>query len=430
MISEKNNILSGTLVYSPEFEQNAKKVVIKTANIMADSNGIVPLSKENAFEQAEVVEEVLDFDGPSSVGPIPAPVHSDIITDAPVLTENPSELESARPPLESLDIVNKGRDVFNNAINRVEGLSSKPEEKLISPLGVEMPEIETPLETEPNGINDALFAGAPQPVSPQGLPAMDVVNQGVQLPESPQISELPQVPNLQEIPEVSEVPEESQSSSPSLEEMLSPSGNITSNINVAPKLSGTEIDKLEDSIADRAAQFENDFKISFEDQIDAFRADVNDLIRTYIAKSDNLDNGSMSESRAPELPQLPVTPEPTQVSSMQQPQQMIPSVQPQMMSPMQSQMMSPMQTPMQPQMVSQQQVPQFVNNQMGGNIPNFPGAPMGNSTPPQFMGDPSQNPSPFSAQVQPGNFIPQYENPEPEKVDEGPIKGGGMFIQF
>ena len=150
MISEVENVLKATIVISPEYEAHARKVVVKEANIKPNENGVVPLGKDGAFEHDE--EEVLDFIGPSKAGPLQEPKPSDTIEEAPVLTEDPSRLEEVVNPIkEELEKI-QNKDVVK------EEIKDEAKNEIVSPLGVTMPEIETPIANEPNLDDSSLFS--------------------------------------------------------------------------------------------------------------------------------------------------------------------------------------------------------------------------------------------------------------------------------
>lgn len=365
MISELENVLKATVVISPEFESNARKVVVKEANIKPNDKGIVPLGKDGAFEKNE--EEVLDFIGPSTAGPLQEPKPSDTIEEAPVLTEDPSSLEDVVTPIK------EGIDALQNKIESLkeEPAEEKKEDELVSPLGVTMPEIETPIANEPNLNDTSLFSipgETPEPASaPEPEPEPKEEKVEIELPEMPSLD--------------ADIKEE-----PSLEEMLSPSSDGPKETNIpemskgelpeidSPKSEGTNSD-LDAALEDRLLSFENNIKSNLENQIDTLLGDLRKMVgdKSYTPSEPKLE--TMSNT-----PVMESTPEP---SPMPIQQEMSPMMQPQSQIPMMTPMMGPMMQP-------QQQMP-VQNPMMSSNM---------------------------------------YNNPEPQSIDNGPIQGGGMFIQF
>lgn len=405
MISELENVLKGTVQYTPEYEANIRKVVVKQANITPGENGVAPLSKQNGFE-VEKEEEILDFVGPSSAGPIPAPVPSDVITEAPVLTEDPSKLEEVVKPLQD-----ELKKLQNSNLIQEEIANT-----IVSPLGVQMPEIEAPLETEPTGVNESLFADhAPDPSEtakeepatemptmspeialpnpPESVPSSMLPPESVQTPE-PALPSMPAMPELPPMPVMPGV--RPATAGPSLEEMLSP--QMAKPIEPQmPTMSASKFDELPAmnsndlgaAIDDRLIKFENDIKAHLEDQIDALSVDIKNIMSNGKNFTTNTPSNSSPSMSSNELPTMSGLPE------------------------MQINMSMPQMSSQMPQMSSQmpQMSPQMSN--MG----------------PQIMSAPSQGPTPFNISGQ-MNSMPTFNNPEPEKIDDGPIKGGGMFIQF
>ena len=372
MISELENVLKATIQYTPEYESDIRKVVVKQSNLMPNENGVIPLGKQNSFEKEE--EEILDFMGPSTAGPIPAPVPTDVITDAPVLTEDPSKLEEVVKPLQ---------DEFEKLKNK-NLIQEELENTIVSPLGVQMPEIEEPLETEPTMVNESLFADhepAQEEVSSQQMPT-------VELPEMPAMPQMPQValptppvmdPSLTSAPQLPEMPQmpvmPASVQGPSLEDMLSPQVTENNAKSELPTMDANN-DGLGVSIDDRLIKFENEIKAHLESQIDLLSADIKKMVSkgetlsTSIMNNQPVNNVELPTMSSP-LPEMPMT------------------------------------------------------NNMMTNQPTTQGM-MGGM---QMVNNPGQNQTPFNEFNQ-MNQTPMFNNPEPEKVDDGPIKGGGMFIQF
>ena len=384
MISEKENILKGTVVYSPEFEADARKVVVKTSNIVPNESGIVPLGKENSFE---VEEEVMDFAGPSTAGPLKEPEHSDIIEEAPVLTEDPSKLQEVIKPIQEEIEKRQEGDLIKDEI----------ENGIVSPLGVKMPEIETPLDNAPSGVNDALFADSTKEEkkeekaeeAEEDLPLAIDPDEPESKPEEKKEEEV-----LAEEPAPTPEPE------PIPEEQ------------VEEPAFGTNTAELEVIIDDKLIQFENKVKAHLENQIDALSADLKSLI-SMGKKTDKIEEGNgLGAPISAQEERIEIVP-PADVLNTGLPQ--------------------PIPTP--------EPAPAQVTSDPTLNAVSEPAAPE--------EGIPGLGPTPFNIEAQAQDFMNQPDSmvaepadptlpqtpvePAPQEaapIDDGPIKGGGMFINF
>ena len=374
MISEVENVLKATIVISPEYEAHARKVVVKEANIKPNENGVVPLGKDGAFEHDE--EEVLDFIGPSKAGPLQEPKPSDTIEEAPVLTEDPSRLEEVVNPIkEELEKI-QNKDVVK------EEIKDEAKNEIVSPLGVTMPEIETPIANEPNLDDSSLFSIPGETPEPETVKEPEASSEpNVDLPEMPALEPSQPEPSLEEM--LSPKEEKSSSDIPTMSKSVLPAID-------SPKSSSDNGD-FDIALEDRLIQFETQIKSNLESQIDSLLDDLRRMTEgktiTPLPSSEPQLETMSSAMLEPEVPPM----------QMQQPM-----MQPQMDNGMNS--MNNMNT---------------MNNMNPGMNSGMMSPMMGPMMQPQSM--PAQNPMMGSN---------MYNNPEPQSIDNGPIQGGGMFIQF
>ena len=122
MISEVERIQSGLIESTVEFNTQRKVIGVATTNLLPNENGIVPLSKQGAFQVVEQVVEQIDFNEVTEtqnnevtetmeqldlptvsetletpVG-LQEPVHNDVLTENPVNVENPEDLSGFKIP--------------------------------------------------------------------------------------------------------------------------------------------------------------------------------------------------------------------------------------------------------------------------------------------------------------------------------------------
>ena len=116
MISEVEKIKQGLVEKTVEFDTQRKVIGVSTTNLLPNENGIVPLSKQGAFEPVETIDfsdavnqnapqeetiEQLDLpvlDSTPQAGVLPEPVHNDVLTGSPVSVENPQDLSGFKIP--------------------------------------------------------------------------------------------------------------------------------------------------------------------------------------------------------------------------------------------------------------------------------------------------------------------------------------------
>ena len=117
MISEVDKIKQGLVEKTVEFDTQRKVIGVSTTNLLPNESGIVPLSKQGAFEPVETIDfseavnqnvpqeetiEQLDLpildSAPSQPGTLPEPVHNDVLTGSPVSVENPQDLSGFKIP--------------------------------------------------------------------------------------------------------------------------------------------------------------------------------------------------------------------------------------------------------------------------------------------------------------------------------------------
>lgn len=116
MISEVEKIKQGLVEKTVEFDTQRKVIGVSTTNLLPNENGIVPLSKQGAFEPVETIdfsdavnqnapqEEIIEqldlpvLDSTPQAGTLPEPVHNDVLTGSPVSVENPQDLSGFKIP--------------------------------------------------------------------------------------------------------------------------------------------------------------------------------------------------------------------------------------------------------------------------------------------------------------------------------------------
>ena len=213
MISEVERIQSGLVEATVEFNTQRKVIGVATTNLLPNENGIVPLSKQGAFQVVEQTVETIDFneatnvvaennveaieqlDLPAMEEPvaptIQEPLHEDVITNVPVNVESPQDLSTFKIP---------------------EPVAEE-EPAIMEPIGpvavdIQMPEMpETIVANEPSIMDENIF----ESVSTQQMTEPTQV-----MPETPQMDVQPQTEQF-EIPSLTQS-EEILNSIPTAEE--------------------------------------------------------------------------------------------------------------------------------------------------------------------------------------------------------------------
>lgn len=202
MISELEKIQSGLVETTVEFDTQRKVIGVATTNLLPNENGIVPLSKQGAFQIVEQAVETVDFteavndvqnsnneelieqlDLPvlgetQEPSTLQEPVHSDVLTESPVSVENPGDLSGFKIPEPVVE----------------------EEPAVMEPIGpvvadIQMPQMpETIVANEPEVTNQDIFESIPtlQQEEPQ-------VNDAPQLTQSEEI--LNSIPTAEQVSE-------------------------------------------------------------------------------------------------------------------------------------------------------------------------------------------------------------------------------------
>ena len=165
MTSELDKIEKGLVQATVEFDTQRKVIGVSTSNLLPNENGIVPLSKQNAFQPVETVDfsqavnevqtqpneaviEQLDLpvlsDEPIQSQGLKEPVHNDVIVDSPVNIENPMDLTGFKIP----------EPVMEESPAAMEPVGP-------TVLDIQMPQMpQTVVANEPDGLDENIFEDA------------------------------------------------------------------------------------------------------------------------------------------------------------------------------------------------------------------------------------------------------------------------------
>lgn len=229
MISELDKVQRGLVEATVEFDTQKKVIGVATTNLLPNEKGIVPLSKQGAFQQEEVEtvdfmgavenaqqqnqEEVLEqLDLPvltdSSAQPVglQEPVHNDVITSSPVSVESPEDLSGFKIP----------QPIEEEAPSVMEPVGPVA-------VDIQMPQMpETIVANEPEEFNANIFE--------ESLPAMEPVSNAPS-PVNPEL-----VVNSEEIlntiPTTTPTNEQPPVFEPVTEEVAPPMNNIMPDIDI------------------------------------------------------------------------------------------------------------------------------------------------------------------------------------------------------
>ena len=238
MISELEKVQRGLVEATVEFDTQKKVIGVATTNLLPNEKGIVPLSKQGAFQQEQVEtvdfmgaientqqpkqEEVLEqLDLPvltdTTVQPIglQEPVHNDVITGSPVSVESPEDLSGFKIP----------QPIEEEAPSVMEP---------IGPIAVDiqMPQMpQTIVANEPEEFNANIFE--------ENLPAMESISDAPS-PVNPEL-----VVNSEEIlssiPTTTPTNEQPPMFEPTVEEVVPPMNNIMPDIDIQMPLLQEEV---------------------------------------------------------------------------------------------------------------------------------------------------------------------------------------------
>lgn len=229
MISELDKVQRGLVEATVEFDTQKKVIGVATTNLLPNEKGIVPLSKQGAFQQEEVEtvdfmgavenaqqqnqEEVLEqLDLPvltdSSAQPVglQEPVHNDVITSSPVSVESPEDLSGFKIP----------QPIEEEAPSVMEPVGPVA-------VDIQMPQMpETIVANEPEEFNANIFE--------ESMPAMEPVS-NTPSPVNPEL-----VVNSEEIlnsiPTTTPTNEQPPMFEPATEEVVPPMNNIMPDIDI------------------------------------------------------------------------------------------------------------------------------------------------------------------------------------------------------
>lgn len=232
MISELDKVQRGLVETTVEFDTQKKVIGVATTNLLPNEKGIVPLSKQGAFQQEQV--ETIDFMGAaenaqqqkqeevleqldlpvltdSSAQPVglQEPVHIDVITSSPVSVESPEDLSGFKIP----------QPIEEEAPSVMEPVGPVA-------VDIQMPQMpETIVANEPEEFNANIFE--------ESLPAMETVN-NTPSPVNPEL-----VVNsekiLSSIPTTTPTNEQPPMFEPATEEVIppmNPMNNVMSDIDI------------------------------------------------------------------------------------------------------------------------------------------------------------------------------------------------------
>lgn len=150
MVSEMNTILGGQVVKSNEFDANKKIIGIAASNLIADAQGIVPLSKQGAFVQEERIDPelqaALDQGAVAAIEGqfVGTPIDSEDL-DNPITMGDTSSLTSSAAP------------AFESPIDVTALVPETKEEKKVVVDEMELPKMEEVVSGDPSVINEDLF---------------------------------------------------------------------------------------------------------------------------------------------------------------------------------------------------------------------------------------------------------------------------------
>lgn len=229
MISELDKVQRGLVEATVEFDTQKKVIGVATTNLLPNEKGIVPLSKQGAFQQEQV--ETIDFMGAvenaqqqkqeevleqldlpvltdSSAQPVglQEPVHNDVITSSPVSVESPEDLSGFKIP----------QPIEEEAPSVMEPVGPVA-------VDIQMPQMpETIVANEPEEFNANIFE--------ESLPAMEPVS-NTPSPVNPEL-----VVNSEEIlntiPTTTPTNEQPPMFEPATEEVVPPMNNIMPDIDI------------------------------------------------------------------------------------------------------------------------------------------------------------------------------------------------------
>ena len=238
MISELEKVQRGLVEATVEFDTQKKVIGVATTNLLPNEKGIVPLSKQGAFQQEQVEtvdfmgaienaqqpkqEEVLEqLDLPvltdTTVQPIglQEPVHNDVITGSPVSVESPEDLSGFKIP----------QPIEEEAPSVMEP---------IGPIAVDiqMPQMpQTIVANEPEEFNASIFE--------ENLPVMESISDAPS-PVNPELM-VNSEEILSSIPTATPTNEQPPMFEPAVEEVVPPMNNIMPDIDIQMPLLQEEV---------------------------------------------------------------------------------------------------------------------------------------------------------------------------------------------
>lgn len=267
MISEVDKIQKGLVEATVEFNTQRKVIGVATTNLLPNENGIVPLSKQGAFQVVEQTVETLDLTNAMDEVQTPAveetmeqvdlpvldetqeqtgptlqePVHNDVITNSPVNVENPQDLsgftipepvveeepaimEPVGPKIEDIQMPQMPETIV---ANEPETLDENMFESLSTPVEMQTVQTEVPTLTQSEEILSSIpTAQETTEQPPMFEPAAEdnsvQENVNIEIPTMPENSELTatEEPEVEELNPVQEPIKEDIQETPNIPEIL------------------------------------------------------------------------------------------------------------------------------------------------------------------------------------------------------------------